>query len=173
MIYIINGTVDEGKTGKMISIYRQVRRGDGFISQKKFAGKNSGDFIGYEIVRLSTGERKELARKTEHLPVRWDEVFRCGPYHFSKSGVDFAGDIIDDIISQGIAPIFIDEIGPLEIAGKGFAPLLKKALKTGKDIYLTVRNHCVEEVVKTFNIRGHRMIPVNKDDEKSDYLYFE
>lgn len=157
----------------MISIYKQVKRGDGFISQKIFTDKNPGDFTGYEIVRLATGERKELARKTEHLPVRWDEVFCCGPYHFSKAGVDFARDIIDDIIANGIGPIFIDEIGPLELAGKGFAPILKKALETGKDIYVSIRIHCVEDVIKAFNIRDHRIIPVGEDDEKLDYFYFE
>ncbi len=173
MIYIISGAVDEGKTGKMISIFRQVNQGDGFVSQKIFTDKNPGNFTGYEIVRLTTGERKVLAHKTAGLPDGWDEVFRCGPYHFSKAAFDFARDIIDDIIANGIEPIFIDEIGPLELAGKGFAHILEKVLKTGKGIYISVRNHCVEDVIKTFNIRDHRIVPVSEDDEKSDYLYFE
>jgi len=157
----------------MISIYRQLKQGDGFISQKIFTNKNPGDFTGYEIVRLGTGERKELALKTAALPDRWDEIFCCGPYHFSRAALDFAREIIDDIIAHGIEPIFIDEIGPLELAGKGFAPLLKKAIKTGKDIYISVRSHCVEDVLKTFNTRDHRIVPVCKGDEKPNYLYFE
>ncbi len=223
MIYIVTGGIDSGKTTAMACIYERLRRGDGFISQKRAAAPNVGDlslknliiksftgsrtrgaggrsishflncltsqalnflssffslaaggikatvlpapttikgnnFIGYEIVRLATGERRMLAYKESAAPPGWDEIYRCGPYHFSQAALEFAGAIINDIIARGISPIFIDEIGPLELQDKGFAPLLEKALNTGLDVYITVRSPCLDEVIKKFNIGDYRLI---------------
>lgn len=160
MIYIISGEIDQGKTRKMISIYQQqqTKQGDGFVSKKIFP--DDTDFTGYEIVRLSNNEKRPLAYQSQYVPQDYDEIYRCGPFHFSKAAVTFAEGIIDDIIARDINPVFIDEIGPLELAGKGFTPLLEKILKTRKDVYITVRNHCVEDVIKKFDIREHELIKV-------------
>lgn len=162
MIYIIAGEIDQGKTQQMISIYQrqQTKQGDGFVSKKIFP--DNVDFTGYEIVRLRNNEKMPLAYRSQYVPPYYDEIYRCGPFHFSKAAVAFAEGIIDDIIARDIEPVFIDEIGPLELAGKGFAPLLEKILKTGKDVYITVRNHCVEDVLKKFNIREYELIRVKK-----------
>jgi nucleoside-triphosphatase THEP1 len=158
MIYIITGEINQGKTRRMISIYRQqqTKQGDGFASKKIFP--DGADFTGYEIVRLSNNEKMPLAYRSQHVPPGWDEIYRRGPFHFSKAAFAFAEAISDDIIARDINPVFIDEIGPLELEGKGFAPLLEKILTTGKDVYITVRNHCVEEVLRKFNIREHELI---------------
>jgi nucleoside-triphosphatase THEP1 len=168
MIYIISGAVDEGKTRMMAAIYTKLKKGDGFISKKIYEGPNPGVFSGYEIIRLATGQGKPLAYKTGHIPPRWDEIYACGPYRFSKAGLEFARGIIENIIDRDIAPVFIDEIGPLELTGKGFAPLLKRALKTGKDIYITVRNFCVADVIEKFALRDYEIIEVNKKNEHSN-----
>ncbi len=160
MIYIISGEIDQGKTREMISIYQQqqTKQGDGFVSKKIFP--DDTDFTGYEIVRLSNNEKMSLAYRSQYVPPGWDEIYSCGPFHFSKAAVTFAEGIIDDIIARDINPVFIDEIGPLELAGKGFTPLLEKILKTQKDVYITVRNHCVEDVLKKFYIREYELIKV-------------
>lgn len=160
MIYIIAGEINQGKTQRMISIFRQQqsKQGDGFVSTKIFPG--DADFTGYEIVRLSNNKKMPLAYRSQFVPPGYDEIHRIGPFHFSKAAVAFAEKIIDDIIARDIEPVFIDEIGPLELADKGFAPLLQKILKTGKDVYITVRNHCVAEVIKKFNIREYELIRI-------------
>lgn len=162
MIYIITGDINEGKTQRMISIYQQqqTKQGDGFVSKKIFP--TDSDFIGYEIIRLSNNKKMPLAYRSQFIPPGWDEIYRCGPFHFSKAAVTFAEGIIDDIIAQDIEPVFIDEIGPLELAGQGFAPLMGKILKTGRDVYITVRNHCVQEVLKKFDIRNYELITVHR-----------
>ncbi len=159
MVYIVAGEINEGKTREMISIYRERKEGDGFVSRKIFL--NGKDFIGYEIVRLSTDEKMPLAYKTPYVPSDWDEVYRYGPFSFSKKAFEFAGRIIDDTTIYNIEPVFIDEIGPLELEGKGFSALLKKVLKTQKNVYITVRNHCAQDVIKKFKIQNHKTITVN------------
>ncbi|MFC2146661.1 nucleoside-triphosphatase, partial [Acidobacteriota bacterium] len=127
MIYIITGGIDEGKTREIEAIYRQIKKGDGWISKKVFLNK---EFAGYEIQRLSTNEKLPLAYKKEYVPPGWDEIYSIGPFLFSKQAFEFAGKIIDEIIEKNINPVFIDEIGPLELQGKGFYPMLEKILKT-------------------------------------------
>lgn len=148
----------------MVSIYNQLSRGDGFVSKKIFPGPGYKDFTGYEIVRLTTGEKRALAYMSGSLPAQWDEIYCCGPYHFSKAAFEFAESIFVDIFARGIEPMFIDEIGPLELTGRGFASILERALKTRRDLYISVRNQCVDEVIKEFNIRDYKLIKVGQED---------
>jgi nucleoside-triphosphatase THEP1 len=163
MVYIIQGEINQGKTQEILSIYNRDKQGDGFISKKIFI--NQTDFIGYEIVRLSTGEKMPLAYKSQYVPPHWDEIDRHGPFSFSKAGFIFAEHIIDDIIDRHIEPVYIDEIGPLELDGNGFFAVFEKILRTQKDVYITVRNHCVKDVINTFNIRDHKIITANEKDK--------
>jgi nucleoside-triphosphatase THEP1 len=158
MIYIITGGIDEGKTREVEAIYRQMKKGDGWISRKVFLNE---EFAGYEILRLSTKEKLPLAYKKEYVPPGWDEIYTIGPFCFSKQAFDFAGKIIDEIIEKNIEPVFIDEIGPLELQGKGFCPMLGKILKTQKDIYIVVRSHCVDDVVNRFEIKNYEIIKIS------------
>ena len=114
----------------------------------------------YETVKLSTGEKLPLAYKKENVPPGWDEIYSIGPFSFSKRAFEFAGKIIDEIIEKNINPVFIDEIGPLELQGKGFCPMLEKILKTQKDVYIVVRSHCVDEVAKRFEIKTYEIIKI-------------
>ncbi len=161
MVYIICGGIDKGKTQKMISFYRRMKQGDGFVCRKIF--DDQSDFIGYEILRLGTGEKMTLAYRSRHVPPAWDESCRCGPYHFSGNAFAFAESIVDDIVARKIEPVFIDEIGPLELSGKGFNHLLERVLETGKDVYITVRDRFVQGVIEKFKIQDFRMIWVEKD----------
>jgi nucleoside-triphosphatase THEP1 len=159
MVYIVAGGIDEGKTQHMIDLYHKKEQGDGFISRKIFVDGNG--FIGYELVRLGTGEKLPLAYKSEHVPGDWDEIYRFGPFSFSKKAFAFAERIIAEIIDKGIEPVFIDEIGPLELRGQGFCNVLKNVLKTQRDVFLAVRNHCVKEVIEKFAIQNYNVITVS------------
>ncbi len=130
MVYIIKGEINQGKTQEILSIYNRDRQGDGFVSKKLFIDQT--EFTGYEILRLSTDGKMPLAYKSQFIPSDWDEIYRRGPFSFSKAAFVFAEHIIDDIIDCNIEPVYIDEIGPLELAGKGFFTLLEKILRTQK-----------------------------------------
>ncbi|MGD2088682.1 MAG: nucleoside-triphosphatase [Candidatus Aminicenantes bacterium] len=158
MIYIITGGIDEGKTREIEAIYRQMKKGDGWVSRKVFLNKV---FVGYEIQRLSSKEKLPLVYKKEYVPAGWDEIYSMGPFCFSKQAFEFAGKIIDEIIDKNINPVFIDEIGPLELQGKGFCSMLEKILKTQKDIYIVVRRHCIDDVIKRFNFQDYKILTIS------------
>jgi nucleoside-triphosphatase THEP1 len=110
-----------------------------------------------------------LAYKSQHVPSHWEKIDRCGPFVFSKAAFMFAERIIDDIIDRYIDPVYIDEIGPLELDGSGFSTILEKILESQRNVYITVRNHCVKDVINKFNIRDHRIIMLNEKDKPQTY----
>ncbi len=154
-INIITGGINTGKTKKLLSTYHEIGQGDGFIIFKVFDG---GLYIGQRIMRLSTSESENFSFKEGFIPINWDEEYRYDVYSFSKKGLMFAHKTISDILERGIDPVFIDEIGPLELQKKGFFNIFRALIKMEKDIYVTVRSSCVENVIKEFKIGKYKMI---------------
>jgi nucleoside-triphosphatase THEP1 len=155
MIRIVTGGIHSGKTTKLIDIWRAHPVGDGFVCVK-----NCADGLGYDLVRLSTGERTPFIRETGQLSTDWREAFRFDKFSFSASGMEFAEGIISVLIKSRVSPIFIDEVGPVELQGNGFDALFRKAIESGSDIYVAIREACVDDVLRQFGIREYRIISV-------------
>jgi nucleoside-triphosphatase THEP1 len=157
MIYIICGEFNSGKTAKIKSIYLKNKKGDGFITEKIY---RDSIFYGYETVRLSTGEAVIQSLKSGFFPHLEIPLYTKGEYSFFREGFAFADMVIDDIILKGTCPVFIDEIGPLELQGKGFNELFKKIIHTDRTIYFTVRNYCLEKVISIYSLEKYSLIRV-------------
>lgn len=156
-VHIITGGVNTGKTTRLLSIYRKIGFGDGFINTKVY---KAGQYIGQKIVRLSTGESEDFSFKKEFIPHNWDEEYSYDVYSFSRRGFIFAYNIVSDIIVREVEPVFIDEIGPLELEKKGFFDMFTLLLKIKKEIFVTVRDRCVERVLEEFGIEKYQVIEV-------------
>lgn len=157
MITVLKGGINRGKTTEMLSIYSRNKSGDGFVTRKVF---EKDLFAGYEIVRLSSMESKPFIFKTGYEPCHWVEAFKYGPFTFSKEAIVFAESIMDEIIKSGADPVYIDEVGPVELQGKGFYKPLKMALEAGRNLYVTVREACVDDVLELFKINDYVIIQI-------------
>lgn len=160
-INIVTGGVNTGKTTRLLTIYNKIGRGDGFINKKIY---EAGQYKGQKIVRLSTGESEIFSLKKPFLPVQWDEEYSNITYSFSRRGFDLANRIVEDIIKNNTEPVFIDEIGPLELQEKGFYQLFRDILVLNKEIYVSVRDTCLEGVIDKFRLE-------NKDMFKYSVIY--
>ncbi len=149
MITIIVGALDSGKSTKMTEIFRQ-KGGDGFVSSKRFDGEI---FTGYDLVRLTTEERIPLARV---LPSRIDG-FEYGRFIFSKKAFDYAERIYREIIAARSSPIFIDEIGRIELDGRGFDNIFRRLVLSEAEIYFCARDAFLEKIVEAYRIRNPRI----------------
>ncbi len=158
MVWIIHGAADTGKTGKIVSLYNEIGQGDGFVSAKVFSAEQK--FLGYDLIRLANGQRCPFIRLRRFRPDGWDECVHLGRFSFSGQGFTFAAAIAEEIGRENIQPVFIDEIGPLELRGQGFASLLRLLLQTKKDLYLSVRCSLVDRVIKTFGLEQAVVIDV-------------
>jgi nucleoside-triphosphatase len=101
------------------------------------------------------GERQfydiEQATYFTMLATENEETLPVGKYIFSEAAFDKANSILLAIKNKFI---IIDEIGPLELASKGFADTLQNILQNNNylKLLLVVRNELVEDVVNYFSI---------------------
>lgn len=144
MIHILTGQVHSGKTTLLQDVTTQLKRQDitvtGFLS---LYTEDKGEFIGYDLYDLSREMRTPFIRKSgdEH----WD---RIGPYFFIPESLDYARSIIHRSTDADIC--VVDELGPLELEGKGLWPSLKEAIALpAPDYILVVRKTILENWLRT------------------------
>lgn len=157
MINIICGENNQGKTKKLKSIYADKKEGDGFVAQKIFIDST---FCGYELVRLSTGESVPQALIENLFPEKETPIYKQGSFLFFKESFVFADSVIKEVIKNNINPVFIDEIGPLELRKKGYHKSFIKILKENRTIYITVRNTLVNDIIDFYSIKDYSLIEV-------------
>jgi len=160
MVIIVTGPRNGGKTTRLISLYREKKQGDGLVSCKIQAP--AGQCLGYEMMRLRTGERLPLAFRAGNRPSHWPADIRAGSYYFTSSAFAFADQVMDDILAAGMGPVYLDEIGFLELSGRGFAGTLRKILplaRTDLDLYLAVRQDSLARLPLVFNLGNYRLLP--------------
>ncbi len=147
MINIIKGNSNSGKTRYLKNLYKETPKGDGVLSLKYY---EKDEFLGYNLLHLKTGEQKPFIRLKTKLPENWAGKHETGKYSFSLDGFQFAENILRNIDE---APIYIDEIGPLEIMQKeGFYQIVKDLLNKNMEIFLTVRDSLFDELIAVFSI---------------------
>lgn len=159
MLHIITGGIDHGKTTRLLSIYREIGRGDGIVTLKLFI---NGHNAGQEVMRLSTGEKKQFSFRNGFIPESgWQEKHRYGPYSFSAEGLEFAEAVIRSLFENGCEPVFIDEIGPLELEDKGLHYVFSKLTAAKrKDAWVVIRENCVRKVICKYLIADYAIIKV-------------
>lgn len=159
-VIIITGAIDSGKTSWCMKnlVESSAYSCDGVLLFKQMVDSKS---CGYNAVRISTGESIPFARRQGFLPENWQEEEKTGIFSISKSGKMTANRWIRESLSGSCRGIVIDEIGPLEISGRGFADSVHYVLEhadSAREIFLVIRDNCVKRVLSTFNIKPARYI---------------
>lgn len=102
---------------------------------------------GRRFMDLASGDEVAL----EHP--RLDEaIVPVGRFQFRQAAFDWAVQRIEAALEQGVGAVVVDEVGPLEMRGDGFAGLLDRI---GRDYpaaerVLLVRTSLVDEVAARF-----------------------
>lgn len=61
--------------------------------------------------------------------------------------------------------VIVDEVGPLELRGRGWSERLSELLREPKSVLIiAVRKSHIEDVIEKFNIRSVRIIEVGHGD---------
>ncbi len=122
MLIVVTGSIGSGKSTVCLRLLGQAAR-TGYLCGGVISHKADGGAIVVE--NILTGERRNLAG-----PPGLYGGPQIGDFRFSPEGIAFAMEAIRDGMSLPLT--VIDELGPLELAGAGFAdaiPLLKSAAK--------------------------------------------
>ena len=113
----------------------------------------TGRTIGYDVVDLATGNRRSFVR-TEP-PGK-----RVGKYFLNRAALEFANRTISRAIGE-FSPVFVDEVGRLELKNDGLAPSVKKLLSSNTQAVLLVRDEFLPEVRDFFDIREYDVVRVS------------
>ena len=151
MITIITGSINRGKTTKMIKHYQTHQKGDGFVSLKIMDIDHVNH---YEAMKLSTQEKKVImVHELDFLNKNQEETVKIGPYHLIFNAFSWIEDEIRKMIQKKVSPIYLDEIGMLELKGEGFHHILCEMLASKLDLILVVRESLCHDVVSTYQMK--------------------
>lgn len=138
-LFILTGAVHSGKTTFLKSIVAEARKRsipvDGYLSP---AAWEQGSRIGYDLLTLPE-EKLFPFMRTESRP----DAERVGPYYLVPETLAMARDILGSASSKTL--VIVDEIGPLELEGRGVWPALEESLRQPpRKLVLTIREPLVE-----------------------------
>ena len=159
MIFLLSGPVHSGKTTLLKKAAREFKnqgvKVDGFLSVAVFAGK---DRTGYDLLDLQEERPIPLLRITGE-----EEWQRIGSYFFVPSGIEKAEKII---LRSGEADIcVVDEVGPLELEGRGFWPALERVLlPPSTNFLIVVRETILEGFLDVLGKTDARVLDMKEGD---------
>jgi nucleoside-triphosphatase len=116
--------------------------------------------IGFDIVDLSDERVAPLCRRT-----RKDEIISGIPFRFLDAGVATGMKALSVESCAGADIVIVDEVGPLELRGHGWAECLDSLLKLhGATHIWVVRSDCVQAVCRKWNLANAEIVMVEGPD---------
>jgi nucleoside-triphosphatase THEP1 len=162
VVYIITGSVRSGKTTLLKQLIRLLKQKKinvmGYLSDP--VHKNNTN-AGYDLLEINTGKSFPFLRLDGEKD--WE---RIGPYYFIPSGFKRAEQII--LGSSAVDVLVVDEVGPLELKGRGLWPALKEEFSQNPDkILLVVRDKILKNIVKKIENEGCEVKIFNIQDKNT------
>ncbi|QUH31685.1 nucleoside-triphosphatase [Vallitalea guaymasensis] len=151
MINVITGPINSGKTSKMIKSYERIQKGDGFVSIKNM---ERDKVHSYEIMQLSNRKKQLFILREDYLTKDWCESYKMGHYSFSTPVLEHIENTIRELIKSRVTPIYLDEIGRLELQNKCFHKILVELLNSECELYITVREDFLDDLINKYNLTG-------------------
>jgi nucleoside-triphosphatase THEP1 len=142
-VFIITGGHGSGKSllvGELAEAIKKAGKKPGGIMARGYWAGNLRS--GFDLVNLATGESAPLCRRGEK-----GDGIKAGEFGFYYAGLAFGEAALSPkkLINEDI--IFIDEVGFLELEGKGWAQVLDTlTARPGARLVLVVRDYLLEQV---------------------------
>lgn len=147
LLYVLSGPIHSGKTSLLVRILTELKEQrrslNGLLSLACF---EEGEFQGYNGYGIGTGETFSLIRMTGEA--EWD---RIGSFYFIPEGMRKAQAHIMQITSSRLT--VIDEMGPLELEGKGFWPSFLNLKDVAQPVLTVIRNELLPAFIPRFGIQ--------------------
>ncbi len=157
MVFIITGKRDSGKTTTLLNIYKE-KRGAGVVSIKK---REKGYDSYYLIFPGSAQEPVLLATENPEFKDKKD-FFKFKRFYFNERAFKKARVFFTEMIALSISPLYLDEVGELELNGMGFHDICLKLMRLQTDVYVTVRDTNIERFLEVFKPEKYRILKVKE-----------
>lgn len=156
-VTIITGKINSGKTGKMLELYSETLTGGGFLCIKRI---EDDIHTGYDLVFLPEDISMPFIRKNQFFKKSDKTVFNTGDYFFLKNTFMYAEKIISRLVKQKTGPVYIDELGLLELEKKCFYKSALKVIKKNIPLITCVRKNCLSSIIDLFKLKEYEIIEV-------------
>ena len=107
-----------------------------------------GQRLGSNALDLLTGQEIPFARLSHRSSFKGGE--KVGDYTISREGILFACHAIERAVESRCDLVVIDEVGPLELHGKGLMPAVELALASAVNVLTVIRSSLREALQKYF-----------------------
>lgn len=164
MITILTGPIGGGKTSYLKSAIIRIRdRGlpvEGYLSERIMEGTTVS---GYDLVNLGTGKHHRLLRRSAG-----SRSAAVGPFDINPKGFAAARAIIERSDPSGL--LVLDELGRLELEGKGVWPAADPVLGDNRRrVLVVIRESLLDEYQIRFRTAARPVavirLPESKDPE--------
>jgi len=153
-IYIFSRPVHSGKTTELLQWCNQHKNIYGVLMPDINGSRKILDLHTKEIFDIECTDR---VNTNEHLTT-------VGKFHFYTAAFEKANLIISTALKQNPGWLVIDEVGKLELDGKGFFPAIKEVAdfysnsNTSSNLLMTVRDSLCADVIECFNLNTCKII---------------
>ena len=158
-VCIVTGNVGEGKTQFLELLSAELQRNNiragGFLAPVVYERDVRE---GYDLLDIRTRQRVILCRRENK-----DGAQHVGPFYFYREGLEFGRRALAADATDACSVIIMDEIGPLELRGNGWADVFREHLQSGKIVVVAMRSSLVERVRGYFGFTAAHVWYVQKD----------
>ena len=160
-VYIVTGETGEGKTRflqKLTEILKDKNiRAGGILAPRIMEGTTT---TGYDILDISSGDRAPFLRVTN------PEISGIDKFARFDEGYKVGLRALDPANNAESSVMVIDEAGPLELRGEGWAGRISELISQNRwHIILVVRKSLIDEVASKFGIKDFMIIEAGSSDE--------
>lgn len=144
-VYILSSAIQSGKTSSLLRWKKVQKEVSGILTPVRDGKRYFMDIFTGEEFRMEADENEK-------------ENISIGRFRFSTKNFSRAIQVLKrDLNKKGW--LVVDEIGPLELKGEGFAEILKEIIaERSGNILLVVREGLVDNVVKQFRIMSYETV---------------
>jgi nucleoside-triphosphatase THEP1 len=157
-IYIISGETRSGKTTFLKQIISELKQAKNYKINGIIAHgiDRNNERFGFEIENIAT-EQKQILCTQE--PV--ENAKKIGRFYFNNEGLSFGKKaLLDNIDTADL--LVIDEIGYMELKGKGWFSVIEQAMDyPDLDMIWVVRKRILEEVLQLWQHSNIKVIDIN------------
>lgn len=155
ILVILTGERGEGKTTLCLSLAEEAKRLGWTVGGIASPGEwKDGRREGYWVRDLSSGEERKLVTRSSNVETR-----HVGSFTFSPEGFAFGRRALETAIKANVQLLIVDEIGPLELCGEGWAQELMHMQKNDAPCVMVwaVRPNLIDIVKKRFAPSVHTL----------------
>lgn len=160
-IYLVSGEIGEGKTTflKIIAGYltgKNIKVG-GILSERVM---KDGKTTGYDILNLNDGKRESFLRMNGDPGSE-----TAGRFKINQQGLFLGREALRSCYTDNFKIVIIDEVGFLELNGKGWAEELPGLLsRNDRQILIAVRDRFIGEIQQKWKLDTASVIEVSQHD---------